>query len=287
MPALSLTLCAGALSGCSQAPLLDPKGPIGGSELAVIGVAFALMLVVVVPVLVMALWFPRRYSASNPKGDYDPGWTYSSKLDLTIWLVPAAIVMVLGGLAWTQTHRLDPAKAIDPAAEGVRIQAVALDWKWLFIYPDRNIAAVNRLVIPAGIPVRMTVTSDTVITSFFIPRLGSQVYAMAGGRSRLHLLADTQGTYFGQNQQFSGPGYADMDFKVQVTSPEAFRAWVSKVRRSPRRLDEAAFVRLRTPATGRGAAFFSWVKPGLFADVVNRYRRVPQTPVRQPQGNGR
>jgi cytochrome o ubiquinol oxidase subunit 2 len=259
------------LGGCSNAPLLDPKGPIGSAELFVIGIAFALMLIVVIPVIVMALWFPRRYKASNPKGDYAPKWSHSHKIELIVWLVPAAIVTALSILTWKETHRLDPFTPLDSTVKPVHIEAVSFDWKWLFIYPEQNIATVDQLVFPAQVPVSFTVTSDTVVTSFFIPQLGSQIYAMGGRQSRVHLLADEPGVYVGQNQQFSGRGFPDMNFRVRVTTQKQFNAWVQKTKQSTDRLDFAQLEKLRKPGIGFPVSAFSSVKQGLFNDIVNKY----------------
>lgn len=266
-------LCAAAfLSGCSDILLLDPKGPVGVAELSVIGVAFALMLVVVIPVIVMALWFPHRYKASGPTGDYDPKWSHSGKIDLIVWMIPAVIVAALGTLAWKETHRLDPFKPIGSAVSPISIEVVSLDWKWLFIYPDQNIATVNQLVFPANVPVSFRITSDTVMTSFFIPQLGSQIYAMAGMQSRLHLLADEPGVYFGQNQQFSGRGYSDMNFNVRVTSGKQFEAWIQQAKQSSDKLDLAHFKEISKPSIGIPVTTYSWVEHGLFDDIMNKYR---------------
>jgi cytochrome o ubiquinol oxidase subunit II len=275
LPALCV---AASLAGCSNIQLLQPKGPIGESELFVIGVALALMLIVVIPVFVMALWFPRRYKASAPKGDYDPKWSHSARIDLVVWTIPAVIVVALGILAWKETHRLDPFRPIDSTVAPISIEAVSLDWKWLFIYPEQNIATVNQLVFPANVPVSFTITSDTVMTSFFIPQLGSQIYAMAGRQSRLHLLADEPGVYVGQNQQFSGRGFSDMNFKVKVTSRKQFEAWIQKTRQSPDKLDLARYEALRKPSVASPVTSFSWVGHGLFDDIVNRYSATSRQP---------
>ena len=161
-----------------------------------------------------------------------PKWSYSAKIDLVMWAVPIAIVTVLAMLAWTRTHALDPYKPIPSAEKPINIEAVSLDWKWLFIYPDQNIATVNQITFPVNVPVSFKLTSDTVMTSFFIPQLGSQIYAMGGMQTRLHLLADKPGTYAGQNNQISGRGYADMHFKAHAVSREEFQAWVQKIRQS-------------------------------------------------------
>jgi cytochrome o ubiquinol oxidase subunit 2 len=272
-------LCASVfLGGCSQIVLLDPKGPIGQGERFVILAAIALMLIVVVPVFVMSFLFSRRYRASNIAATYTPQWSYSAKIDLVIWLVPFGIVTVLGILAWRGTHHLNPYKPIDPGITPIRIEAVSLDWKWLFIYPAQNIATVNQFVFPAHVPLSFRITSDTVMTSFFIPQLGSQIYAMAGMQTRLHLMADEPGVYFGQNQQFSGRGFADMRFKAIAGSLEEFEAWVRKARGSPERLDLARYEELRKPTVAYPVTTFSSVQIGLFDSILRRYRPTGTNP---------
>ena len=273
------SLCAAAfLGGCSTLPLLDPKGPIGDSERFVIIAAIALMLIVVVPVFILAFWFSWKYRVSNTKATYRPKWSYSTGIDLTMWLVPLAIVTTLGVLSWKATHSLDPYRPIDSAVKPISIQVVSLDWKWLFIYPEHNIAVVNELVFPANVPLSFKLTSDTVFTSFFIPQLGSQIYAMAGRQSRLHLLADEPGTYSGHNQQFSGRGYADMHFQAIALSRDQFKAWVRKTKQSPRKLNKARYEELERPSSGYPVTYFSSVKPGLFGDIVRKYTTTGANP---------
>jgi cytochrome o ubiquinol oxidase subunit 2 len=268
----SVPCVAACLGGCSNIPLLDPKGPVGASELIVIGVAFAIMLFVVIPVIAMALWFPYRYKASNPKGDYAPKWSYSAKLDLVVWLIPAAIVMGLGTLAWIETHKLDPFNPISAPRRPIVIDVVSLDWKWLFIYPDQQVATVNQLELPVNVPATFKITSATVVTSFFIPQLGSQIYAMPGKESRLHLLADKPGTYIGQNQQFSGRGFADMNFKVKVATYRQFDTWIQQLKRSPNILDHTRFERLKKPGAAPATSAYSWVEHDLFSQIVRGFR---------------
>ena len=270
---LSLLGAAALLGGCSQIILFDPKGPIGDSERFVIIAAIALMLIVVIPVAVMAFWFPKKYRASNTKATYMPKWSRSGKIELVIWLVPAMIITILGTLVWKYTFHLDPYKPIDIGVKPVRIEAVSLDWKWLFIYPDHRIATVNQLVFPANVPLSFRLTSGTVMTSFFIPQLGSQIYAMAGMQTRLHLLADEPGTYIGQNQQFSGRGYADMTFKAIAVSPKEYEVWVQKVKQSPDTLDLARYEELEKPSTDYPVSLFSSVEPGLFDRIIRKYAK--------------
>ena len=260
------------LGGCSTILLFDPKGPIGESERFVILVAAALMAIVVIPVFLMAFWFPRKYRASNTQSTYLPKWSYSAKIDLVMWAVPLAIVTVLAILAWTRTHALDPYKPIPAAAKPINIEAVSLEWKWLFIFPDHNIATVNQITFPVKVPLSFKLTSDNVMTSFFIPQLGSQIYAMAGMQTRLHLLADKPGTYAGQNNQLSGRGYADMHFQAQAVSPEEFQAWVDKVRQSPEKLDPDRYEQLARPSVGfHPVTYFSAVQPDLFEHIIRKF----------------
>ncbi len=250
------------LGGCSTILLFDPKGPIGEAERFVILAGIVLMAIVVIPVFIMAFWFPLKYKASNTASTYLPKWNYSAKIDLVMWAVPIAIVTVLSILAWTRTHSLDPYKPIPSAAKPITIEAISLEWKWLFIYPDENIATVNQITFPVNVPLSFRLTSDNVMTSFFIPQLGSQIYAMAGMQTRLHLLADKPGTYAGQNNQLSGRGYADMHFQAQAVSREEFQAWVQKIRQSKELLDLDRYEQLARPSVGyHPVTYFSAVKP--------------------------
>ena len=266
------SLCAVTLlGGCSTILLFDPKGPIGEAERFVIIAAIVLMMIVVIPVFIMAFWFPRKYRASNTESTYMPKWSHSAKIEFFMWGVPIAIVTVLAILAWTSTHSLDPYKPIPSAEKPINIEAVSLDWKWLFIYPDQNIATVNQITFPVNVPLSFKITSDTVMGSFFIPQLGSQIYAMAGMQTRLHLLADKPGTYAGHNQQISGRGYADMHFKANAVSREEFQSWVQEVRQSPEKLDLDRYEQLAKPSVGHPVTYFSAVKPDLFVYILRQF----------------
>jgi cytochrome o ubiquinol oxidase subunit 2 len=269
---VALSCAVTLLGGCSTMVLFDPKGPIGSEERFVIIAAIALMLIVLIPVFIMTFWFSHKYRASNTESTYMPKWSHSTKIEFFMWAVPLAIVAVLAILAWTTTHALDPYKPIKSADKPINIEAVSLDWKWLFIYPDLNIATVNEITFPVNVPVSFKLTSDTVMTSFFIPQLGSQIYAMAGMQTRLHLLADKPGTYAGHNQQISGRGYCYMHFKANAVSPEEFQSWVQKVRQSPEKLDLDRYEKLATPSDGYyPVTYFSSVKPDLFLHILRKF----------------
>ena len=266
LAALSATFLLG---GCSKAfVLLSPAGPIGADEKSAMLVALGLMLIVVIPVFVLTGWFAWHYRASNAKATYAPKWAHSAKIELVVWLVPALIIAALGSLTWTTTQALGPYKPIASNVKPLRVDVVSLDWKWLFIYPELGVATVNRLVIPAGVPVSFRLTSDTVMTSFFIPRLGTQIYAMPGMRSELNLMARKPGTYSGRNFQFSGRGYSGMRFEVDATAPRAFEAWVAKTRHAPRTLDMASWRKLETPGLERAALAYGSVSPHFFDRIL-------------------
>ena len=266
------SLCAVTLlGGCSSILLFDPKGPIGEAERSLIIASIALMLIVLIPVFIMTFWFARKFRASNTESTYMPKWSHSAKIEFFMWAVPFAIVTVLAILAWTSTHSLDPYRPIHSDNEPINIEAVSLDWKWLFIYPDQNIAAVNEITFPVNVPVSFKLTSDTVMTSFFIPQLGSQIYAMGGMQTRLSLMANQPGVYAGHNQQISGRGYADMHFKANAVSMEEFQSWAQKVRQSTEKLDEARYEKLAKPSVGyHPVTYFSSVKPGLFVYIIRK-----------------
>lgn len=262
------------LGGCSQqAVLLHPAGAIGVHEKDVILTAFGLMLIVVIPVFVMTFLFAWRYRASNKKATYAPDWDFSLVLDLVVWIVPALIVIALGTLAWRSTHALSPYRPLASTRKALPVEVVAMDWKWLFIYPRQHIASVNQLVVPAKVPVDFRLTSDTVMTSFFIPRLGTQIYAMGGMQTKLHLLADKTGTYIGRNFQFDGRGYSDMRFKVIATTAAGFRDWVNKVKQGGGALTFAALRRLERPSIANPVVHYGSVRPHLFEHIIGQYAR--------------
>lgn len=266
---------------CTKSPwtLLDPKGPIATDEKHLILTAFALMLIVVIPVIVMTFAFAWKYRAGNKQASYTPKWDYSHKVEAVIWTVPAIIVVILSVLVWNSTHALTPEKPLASAVKPIVVEVVAMDWKWLFIYPEQGVATVNRLVIPTGTPITFHITSDSVMSSFFIPRLGGQIYAMAGMQTELNLLADTAGTYRGLNTQFSGEGFASMHFKVEATTPDKFQRWLSDTKTSAHTLDSARFKRLEEPSENEEPVYFSSFEPNLFQSILQKY--APNDSMRQ------
>ncbi|WP_407315193.1 ubiquinol oxidase subunit II [Pseudomonas sp. nanlin1] len=258
------------LSGCNWT-LLDPKGQVGIDERNLILIAFGLMLLVVVPVIVMAFVFAWKYRASNKDATYAPEWAHSTKIEATVWGIPLLIIIALGWVTYTSTHALDPYRPLDHENKPVTIQVVALDWKWLFIYPEQGIATVNKIVFPANTPVNFRITSDAVMNSFFIPALGGQIYAMAGMQTQLHLIANENGEFDGISANYSGAGFTGMKFKATATTQADFDAWVSEVKNSPKQLDAATYDALAKPSEKNPVELYSSYAPNLFQTIIDKY----------------
>ncbi len=262
------------LAGCSGG-VLDPRGPIGAADVKIMLDALGIMLVIVVPTIIATVVVAWWFRASNAKSRYWPEWTYSGRIELLVWSIPLLTIMFLGGLIWVGAHELDPFVPIvsenassKPAAKPLEVQVVSLDWKWLFIYPAQRIASVNELVIPAGVPVHFSLTSATVMNSFFVPQLGSMIATMNRMTTQLHLEASEVGDYLGESTQYSGDGFSDMHFIVHVVPPDAFAQWVTKAQQQGPALDRAGYMTLLhesqnvTPFTYRSA------DPDLFRQIV-------------------
>lgn len=263
-----LALLAGA---CDRAVVLNPKGPIADAERGLLFDAFTVMMLVIVPVIIMAFVFAWRYRASNRDARYEPTWANSAKVDAVVWLIPALIVIAVGVLVWRSTHKLDPYREIASDRPPVDIQVVAQDWKWLFIYPEQGIAVVNQMAIPAGRPISLRITSDTVMNSFYVPALAGQIYAMAGMQTRLQMLADQPGKFVGRNTQYSGGGFSDQHFEVLATSQADFDAWAAKARQSPDKLDAATYARLAQKSRNNPVVYYSTVEPKLFDSIIEKF----------------
>ena len=263
-----------ALTGCSfgSADDFGAAGPVSGTIRELLITAAGVMLIVVIPVYLLTIGFAWRYRASNRSARYAPDWAYSPRIDFVIWAVPTLIIVVLGTLVWIYTHRLDPYRPLQGEGPPLVIQAVAMDWKWLFIYPEHKVAAVNELVIPSGRPVTIALTSDTVMNAFFVPDLAGQIYAMAGMETRLNFRADRDGAYVGRNTQYSGFGFADQSFTLRAVPAQDYDDWIDLLRQSPRALDPEAYAALAAPSSKVPVAYYSAVPEDLFASVIASYR---------------
>lgn len=264
------------LAGCKG--VLDPQGPVGASERLILFDALVIMLVIAVPTILATLGFAWWFRASNPRARYRPDWAFSGTLELIVWAIPALVVTFLGGIAWFGSHALDPYKPLVSALTPVEVEAVSLDWKWLFIYPKAGVASVNQLYIPIGRPVHFTLTSSGVMNSFFVPQLGSQIYAMAGMTTQLNLQADHRGTFRGLSAQFSGQGFADMHFAVHAIPQADYAQWLEKAKSAGPALDSAAYVRLATPSLNAPVMTYRDVSPTLFDDIVGEVLPAPAMP---------
>lgn len=261
------------LTGCSSA-LMDPKGQVGEEQRTLIITAFVLMLIVVVPVIVMTLLFAYRYRRGNQDASYKPNWAHSTAIEVVVWFIPCVIIVVLAILTWHTSHSLDPMKPIEADADALEIQAVSLDWKWLFIYPEQGIATVNEVVMPEDTPIHFRISSGSVMNAFFIPALGTQIYAMAGMDSSLYLIANEQGVYDGRSTNYSGAGFSGMTFKAHALSDEDFQAWVDKVKAAPDSLSfEQGYAELAEPSRDAPVQYFSNVPHVLYDNILNSFRK--------------
>ena len=255
------------LAGCGNG-VLNPAGPVGHDDAQILIDSTLIMLAIVVPTILLAFWMAWRYRASNTKAEYLPNWDYSGRIEAIVWAIPTLTIMLLGGVIWIGSYRLDPFRPIASKTPTLDVQVVSLDWKWLFIYPQQNIAAVNQLVVPAGAPVHFSITSASVFNTFFVPRLGSMVYAMPGMVSQLYLQADRPGALMGESAQFSGDGFSDMQFQVKSVTPEAFAAWTASVKASGPTLDRAAYAGLLRQSQNVTPFTYRSVDPHLFQAIA-------------------
>jgi cytochrome o ubiquinol oxidase subunit 2 len=268
--ALAISLIGAALLLASCQGLLDPQGPIAAAERLLLINSTAIMLVVVVPVIVATVAFAWWYRASNTHATRSLDESYEGRVEFVVWSIPALTVILLGGVIWIGSHELDPRTPIPAKTDPLRVDVVALDWKWLFIYPDHGVATVNQLVIPAGTPIEFRLTSATVMNSFFVPQLGSQIYTMGGMITHLHLLADNPGEYPGFSANYSGDGFSWMRFVVKSVPAGDFNAWLQQVRGAGSGLDEAAYAELAKPSRDVPPTTYRSVEPKMFERILDQ-----------------
>jgi cytochrome o ubiquinol oxidase subunit II len=265
--ALAALLLLGELAGCGRAQL-QPAGPISDAERKILLDSVVIMLAIVVPTIIATLVVAWWYRSSNSRARRQPDFVYSGRVELIVWSIPTLVIIFLGGIAWISSHDLDPARPLPSKAAPVDIQVVSLDWKWLFIYPKLGIASVNRLVVPAGVPLHLMVTSASVWNVFWVPQLGSMLYCMNGMAGNLYLEADRPGVYRGESAMISGDGFADMHFDTDAEPQSQFDAWVASTRSAGPALDDAAYRELLEQSVPPHPYTYRSVRPGLFADIV-------------------
>jgi cytochrome o ubiquinol oxidase subunit 2 len=255
-------------SACTSSGVLDPHGPVGGAERAILFNATVIMLAVVVPVILATGLFAWWFRAGNRRARRELDWSYAGRIEFVVWAIPALVVLFLGGIAWIGSHDLDPRTRLHASSAPIEVEVVSLDWKWLFIYPSLKIASVNRLVAPVGTPLHFRLTSAGVMNSFFIPQLGSQIYTMAGMATELNLQADDQGTFAGLSAQFSGDGFSDMRFDVAVITPQAFAQWIDETRAHGGSLGPKEYAELTRPSSKEAPQTFAAVSQNLFDAIL-------------------
>ncbi|GLQ88058.1 ubiquinol oxidase subunit II [Dyella flagellata] len=272
---LALTV---ALTGCHTV-LMSPSGDVARQQRDLIITSFVLMLLIVVPVIVATLVFAWRYRESNHKAHYDPNWDHSTIVELMIWSAPLLIIIALGAITWVSTHKLDPYRPLDRIAPGrvmpvdakpLEVDVVALDWKWLFIYPEQNLAVVNEMAAPVDRPVRFKLTASTVMNSFFIPALAGQIYAMPGMQTTLQAVINRPGDYWGMSANYSGAGFSYMNFTFHGMSEDDFAKWVAQAKSHGDTLDQASYATLEAPSQRNPVRYYGSVAPGLYQSILNR-----------------
>jgi cytochrome o ubiquinol oxidase subunit 2 len=270
---LGVTVVAASFLRSTDIAILSPGGTIAAQQRDLLVFATLLSLIVILPVFALTFWIAWKYRANRPgkKAKYTPDWDSHKGLELVWWGIPCLIILVLGVVAWKSSHSLDPYRPIQSDKKPLVVQVVALPWKWLFIYPQQGIASVNYVQFPEDTPISFEITADAPMNSFWIPQLGGQVYAMAGMTTKLHLMADNNGTYQGASANLSGEGFADMQFVAKSTSQKDFDAWTAEVQASLFKLDLTEYDKLADPSTEYPTGRYTLADKNLHTSIVMKY----------------
>ena len=251
--------------------VINAKGMIGKKERDLIITASILMSLIVIPVFIITWVFALKYRESNEKSKRDLDLEHNNIAEVCWWGVPFLIIIILAVLAWQSSHELDPFKPIVSEKKPVRIQAIALQWKWLFVYPDHGIATINFIQFPEKTPIEFEITADAPMNSFWIPQLGGQIYAMPAMRSKLYLIADESGSYRGVSSNLSGTGFAGMRFTAKASDEGAFSGWVQSVKQSSKNLSYSDYAELVNPTEYVPVSYYSSVQADLFGHILKKY----------------
>ncbi|WP_394155148.1 ubiquinol oxidase subunit II [Loktanella salsilacus] len=266
-----------ALAGC-KLTVMNPAGDVASQQADLIIYATVLMLIVILPVIALTIFFAMRYRASNKERTYEPEWDHSVSLEIVIWSVPLAIIIMLAGLTWVATHRLDPyadltrisaTQPIDENVAPLEVQVVAMDWKWLFIYPEYNIATVNEMATIVDRPVELKLTATTVMNAFYVPDMVGMIYAMAGMETELNGVLNSEGTYEGFASHYNGTGFSKMRFDVQALDEAGFAAWAETAQSASQELTRDTFAALNQPSIDDDVSYYAGVEDGLWRRIVN------------------
>jgi cytochrome o ubiquinol oxidase subunit 2 len=274
LPLLSAIL----LAGCNTV-VMNPSGDIASQQGRLIVISTLLMLLIIVPVIILTIVFAWRYRKNNTAAAYEPDWDHSTQLELVIWGAPLLIIIALGLVTWISTHTLDPYRPLSrldgqrPIPEGAKpitVEVVALDWKWLFIYPDQGIATVNELAAPVDVPIHFKITASTVMNSFYIPALAGQIYAMPGMETSLNAVINQPGEFEGFSANYSGAGFSDMHFKFHGMTTENFNQWVQAAKVGGTALSRADYLQLEKPSVRDSVHLYGTVDADLYHAILNR-----------------
>jgi cytochrome o ubiquinol oxidase subunit 2 len=266
------------LAGCNTV-LLQPSGVVAVQQSHLIVQSTILMLLIVVPVIALTVIFAWRYRQSNSEATYTPDWDHSTQLELVIWAAPLLIIIALGALTWISSHTLDPYRplrhldashAVPAGVKPLTIEVVALDWKWLFIYPEQGIAVVNEAAAPVDVPINFKITASSVMNSFFVPALAGQIYAMPGMQTQLNAVINRQGDYEGFSANYSGAGFSGMHFKFRGLSGSDFEQWVQSAKTAGRELDNESYLQLEKPSEREPVRRYSLVAAGLYDGILSQ-----------------
>ena len=264
--------------GACNAVVLAPSGDVAAQQRDLLLISTGLMLIIIIPVIALVVFFAWKYRQSNTGAEYEPDWDHSTYLEVAIWGAPLLIIICLGAVTWAGTHLLDPYRPLDRIAPGraapktlapLQVNVVALDWKWLFIYPEYGVASVNELAAPVDRPIQFTITSSSVMNSFYIPALAGQIYAMPGMQTTLYGVINKPGEYKGFSANYSGAGFSGMRFSFHGLPQAGFDQWVAQARASGQTLDRETYLRLEQPSENVPAMRFAAIDGGLFRAVVN------------------
>ncbi|WP_275787106.1 ubiquinol oxidase subunit II [Pararhizobium gei] len=277
-------LPAVALAGCNMV-VMSPSGDVAVQQKDLIIVSTVLMLLIIVPVICLTVYFAWHYRGSNTAANYDPEWHHSTGLEVVIWSAPLAIIIALGAITWISTHKLDPyrpldridaARPVSAETKPVTVEVVALDWKWLFFYPDYGIATVNEMAAPVDVPINFKITSSSVMNSFYVPALAGMIYAMPGMQTRLHAVINKEGVFDGLSSNYSGDGFSHMRFKFHGVQQAGFDEWVARVKQQGTALNRDTYLKLEKPSMKEPVRYYATVEEGLYEAVLNMCARPGQ-----------
>lgn len=272
---VEIILLAIVFLGDANIQILNPKGPIAKAQKDLIITVVGLMSLIAIPVYFMTFFVAYKYRSSNKKAKYDPDLKHGKIVETLWWVVPLSVVLVLATVVWKSTHKLDPQRAIASSVKPLTIQVVALQWKWLFIYPEQNIATVNFIQFPENTPINFKLSADAPMNAFWIPQLGGMIYAMTGMSTQLNLMADTIGDFKGSAAEISGHGFSGMNFIARSSSTADFNAWVKKVKTEKRSLDTQEYSRLVKPSENNDVVLYYPVKNDLYNEIIMKFMEIP------------